>query len=219
MAYCAYAKLTADPDRAETLEARYMQIVGTYQDKDTVRAYPELLAIVWEAVSGGQDFLGSVASILEVLDARNGQFMTPQTVCRMMAEMLLHDAGKVIEKQGYITLNEPAAGAGGMVLASADVLAGQGFNPVLNMLVQAIDISPLCFHMCFVQLTMKGIPALVVRANTLSQEWFEAAWTPAAMLFYEHHGHLFPQERQPEVENREPSPPNPPQHPRQLPLF
>ncbi len=117
MVYCAYAKLTADPERAEVLEARYMQIVGTYQDKDTVRAYPELLAMAWEAVNGGQDFLGSVASILEVLDARNGQFMTPQPVARMMAEMLLHDAGEIIEKQGYITLNEPAAGTGGMVLA------------------------------------------------------------------------------------------------------
>jgi type I restriction-modification system DNA methylase subunit len=218
LAYCAYAKLTADPDRAESLETRYMQIVGTYQDKDTVRAYPELLAMAWDAVDGGQDFLGSVASILEVLDARNGQFMTPQSVSRMMAEMLLHDAGQIIEEKGYITLNEPAAGSGGMVLAAADVLTTQGFNPALNMLVQAIDISPLCFHMCYVQLTIREIPALVVRANTLSQEWFEAAWTPATMLFYEHHGHLFPQEREPE--DKEPPPtPNPPERPRQLPLF
>ena len=33
MAFCAYAKLTADADRAEALEKRYMQIVGTYRDK------------------------------------------------------------------------------------------------------------------------------------------------------------------------------------------
>ena len=34
MAYCALAKLTADSERGEALEARYMQIVGQYEDKD-----------------------------------------------------------------------------------------------------------------------------------------------------------------------------------------
>ncbi len=87
--------------------------------------------------------------------------------------------------------------------------------------MQAIDISPLCYHMCYLQLTFKGIPALVVRANTLSQEWFEAAWTPAATLFYEHHGHLFPPVQEAEqVEPEDKAPPaTPPERPRQLPLF
>ena len=38
MAFCACAKLTAPThERAQELEDRYMQIVGTYRDKDTVR--------------------------------------------------------------------------------------------------------------------------------------------------------------------------------------
>jgi len=41
MGFCACAKITAPtPERAQELEDRYMQIVGTYRDKDTVRAYP-----------------------------------------------------------------------------------------------------------------------------------------------------------------------------------
>ena len=100
-----------------------MQIVGTDRNKDTVRAYPELLAIAWGAIAqGGGDFLGSVASQMEVLNAKIGQFFTPYEVSRMRATMTLHDSGPVIEANGFVTVSEPASGAGGMILAAADIL-------------------------------------------------------------------------------------------------
>ena len=80
-----------------------------------------------------------------------------------------------------------------MVLPAADVLAQQGFDPGLHMLVNAIDLSPLCFHMTFLQLALRGIPALVEHGNTLSGERFARAWTPATTAFYLHHGRLFPE--------------------------
>src|SRR5262245_28233985 len=126
MGYCALAKLTATLDRGDELDARYMSIVKHYPDEDTVRAYPEILGIAWKAVmDGGIDFLGSVAGELELLDSDKGQFFTPFTLSRMMAEMTLADMDSVIEQKGYISLQEPAAGAGGMVLAYADALAGK----------------------------------------------------------------------------------------------
>jgi hypothetical protein len=193
MGFCAYAKITAPtPERAQELEDRYIQIVGTYRDKDTVRAYPELLALAANAVRQGCDFLGNVATELEVLNARIGQFFTPYDVARMMAMMSLQDGEALIRDNGFLTLQEPASGAGGMVLASADVLQQQGFDPGLHMLVNAIDLSPLCFHMTFLQLTLCGIPALVEHGNTLSGERFVRAWTPATTAFYLHHGRLFP---------------------------
>src|SRR5262245_12333449 len=68
MSYCALAKRTTPGERADQLEARYMQIVGTYRNKDTVRAFPELLALACSAIdAGGCDFLGQVASQMEVL--------------------------------------------------------------------------------------------------------------------------------------------------------
>ena len=94
MGYCALAKLAAGPERAGQLEARYMQIVNTYRDKDTVRAYPELLAIAAQAIAqGGCDFFGEVATSMELLNAKLGQFFTPYDVSRMIAEMSLQDAG------------------------------------------------------------------------------------------------------------------------------
>jgi len=194
MAFCACAKLTAPtPERAQELEDRYRQIVGTYRDKDTVRAYPELLALAANAIPRGCDFLGSVATEMELLNAQIGQFFTPYDVARMMAMMSLNDAAALIAEKGFLTLQEPASGAGGMVLAAAQTLQDSGFDPGLHMLVNAIDLSPLCFHMTYLQLTLRGIPALVEHGNTPSGERFARAWTPAATAFYLHHGRLFPE--------------------------
>lgn len=168
-----------------------MQIVGTYRDKDTVRAYPELLHMAWSNIENGRDFLGEVSSQLNVLNPKQGQFFTPYHVSRLMAKMALDDVSQLIEKQGYITMQEPAAGAGGMVLATADELLEQGLNPMIHMLVHAIDINQLCYYMCFVQLTCKGAAAYVERGNALSNEHFEGAWTPHAYIFKGRHGHLF----------------------------
>ena len=194
MAFCAYAKTTApSPERSQELEDRYMQIVSTYRNKDTVRAYPELLGLAANAIRQGCDFLGSVATEMEVLNAQIGQFFTPYEVARFMAMMSLEDAAALIGQNGFVTLQEPASGAGGMVLAAADALTQQGFDPGLHMLVNAIDISPLCFHMTFLQLSLRGMPALVEHGNTLSGERFGRAWTPATTAFYLHHGRLFPE--------------------------
>lgn len=194
MVYCTYAQRAPpyDPEKAAKLEARYMQIVDTYRDKDDVRAYPELLAWAALALGNGQEFFGAVASRLELLDtAQNSQFFTPNNVSKMMADMIIEDPGPLIEEHGFITVSEPACGAGGMILAVADVLEKRGFDPSVHMLVQATDISPLCYHMTYVQLTLRGIPAAVIRTNTLTMEQFESAWTPQVGPFFEKHGRLF----------------------------
>jgi N-6 DNA Methylase len=170
-----------------------------------VRAYPELLAIAWGAIAeGGCDFLGSVASQMEVLSTQIGQFFTPYEVSRMIAAMTLQDVGPLIEANGFVTISEPASGAGGMILAAADTLHSHGFDPSLHMLVNAVDLSSLCYHMTFLQLTLRGIPALVEQANSLSLERFEQAWTPATLPFYARHGKLFPAQ---ELRNIEPPKP------------
>jgi type I restriction-modification system DNA methylase subunit len=189
LSYCAIAKRMAQtPDRADELEKRYMQIVNSYRNKDVVRAFPELLAIAATAISeGGTDFLGKVAGELELLNRAGAQFFTPYDVAKCMALMTLHDIGPTIAEKGYLTICEPASGAGVMILAAADALKEQGFDPHTQMLVDATDISQLCFHMTYLQLTMRGIPARVERGNSLSLEKYEEAWTPSIVGFCNKH--------------------------------
>lgn len=189
LGYCAFAKRAASGNRADQLEARYMSIVNRYSDKDTIRAYPELIALAWETVASGRnDFLGHVSGQIAVLDARNGQFFTPYAVSRLMAELTVDGVDHIIQQRGYITVSEPACGAGGMVLAVADKLEHMGYNPTLHMLVQAIDVSALAYYMAYLQLTWRGLAAAVIRGNTLSLEVFESAWTIGAAAFFDHHG-------------------------------
>jgi len=220
MAYCSYAKVTAgDKERADKLEERYMQIVGTLKP-ETVREYPELVGLIFTGLQpGGCDFLGSASSQLEALNAQAGQFFTPYHISRCMAEMVLGDLAATIAAKGYITIAEPACGSGGMILAAADVFKRQGFEPHTSMLVRATDVSPLCFQMTFLQLTLRGIPALVLHGNSLSNEapW-EQAWTPAAIEFFERHGRLF-EEQQPGEQSSAPMPPVTPGAPLQLSFF
>lgn len=194
MAYCATAKLTAfTKERADELEARYMRIVDRYQDKRIIReSFPHMMAIaVMTVQEGGVDFLGEVAGESEFLNKHLEQFFTPYPVARMMAEMQLFDMGEIIAERGFFTMQEPAAGAGVMVLATADVLQGMGFDPGMSMLVNAIDISSMAYHMCYLQLSWRGVSALVECRNALSDEPGESAYTPRAMEFYLHHDWLF----------------------------
>lgn len=199
MAYCAHAKLMAPTDeRADELEARYMGLVDRFQNKDTVRAFPDLIGLAWDTVAaGGCDFLGQVSSEISVLDTRNGQFFTPYDVSRLLVEMSIDGLERVIEEKGYFTLSEPACGAGGIVLAAADKVERMGYNYALSMLVEAVDVSPLAYYMTYLQLTWRGVTAHVVRGNTLSMEVFESAWTITARWFKSVHGHLFDEPNQP----------------------
>src|SRR5262249_36111551 len=78
LATCAIRKITVPPgSEAEAFEERYMKVVARYPPDD-IRTMPKLLALTQLAVaSGGCDFLGTLASEFELLDAKLGQLITP----------------------------------------------------------------------------------------------------------------------------------------------
>jgi hypothetical protein len=153
---------------------------------------PKLLGITALAVqNGGCDFLGQVVGDLELTNGHMGQFFTPYDVSRMIAEMTLGDAGKLIRERGFITLMEPASGAGGMIIAAADVIEKQGFDVARQLYVDATDLSPLCFKMTYLQTALRGIPATIRRGNSLSLEMFDHAVTPTFGAFYLTHRAAF----------------------------
>jgi hypothetical protein len=192
MAVCAIRKKTlpAGP-AADAIEEQYMAVVKRNTPED-VRAMPALLTITALAVQeGGSDFLGQVVADLELINGHMGQFFTPYDVSRMIAEMTLQDAGEVIREKGFITVAEPASGAGGMIIAAADVIEKQGFDIGQQLYVDATDISPMCFKMTYLQASLRGIPAIIRRGNTLSLEMFDHAVTPAFLPFYLTHREAF----------------------------
>jgi len=201
MAYCAIAKRTqTDTDKADALEDRYMEIVGTYQNKDDVRIMPELMGLTTQAVLNARcDFLGEIAADISALDTKNGQFFTPYDVAKLMAKMQMPDIPKLIEDKGFFSLSDPAAGAGCMLLVAADCVEEAGYNPMDCMSVHATELNRTTYHMLYVQLSLRGIAAQVIHGNSLSLETFTGAYTPAAIHFFGKHGRLFdPPSKDPE---------------------
>jgi type I restriction-modification system DNA methylase subunit len=107
---------------------------------------------------------------LELGDKYRGQFFTPWDVGIMMARMQLGNVADNFADKPFITLSEPACGAGCMALAFATVLRDAGYSPHQYLWVSATDIDPLAAGMAYIQLTLCGVPGEVVIGNSLCDE-------------------------------------------------
>ena len=180
----------------EKREARYLDIVGKYK-KEEVALFPqmfgELVLCYEERIAGSfneetglprgglADVLGSLYMMFELGNERTGQFFTPFEVSKLMAMVLVGDGAEVRQK-GFLRLNEPACGAGGMVIAYADALLDAGINYQNSMHAICVDIDPRCVHMAYLQLSLLHIPGVVVHGNALSLEEWGHWYTPAHIL-------------------------------------
>lgn len=174
-----------DLRQAPEREARYMQIVAKYQPEE-IQTFPKLLGQLVEAFEDGPaDYLGALFHELELHNTYKGQFFTPYELCRMMAKFTMGDeaeARAAIEKRGFITVSEPAAGGGAMVIALADEFKRAGINYQHHMHVTAVDVDIRCVHMAYVQFALMHIPAQIVHGNTLTLEEFGHWYTPAHIM-------------------------------------
>lgn len=167
----------------ERLEERYLQVEKRYSTPQR-NALGKMLGItVLAHQTDFRDFLGSIASEQELLNQDAGQFFTPYDVCRMMAQMTLGDARSIVEENGLITVLEPAAGGGAMVIACAEDLHRQQIDPRSCAQFDCIDVSRDAFNMCYIQTSLYELQAVVRHGNTLSNEMWESRPTPQMRYF------------------------------------
>ncbi|NKF92883.1 type I restriction endonuclease subunit M [Ralstonia solanacearum] len=185
--FCELAALSisnrVDLLQYEAREARYLEIVKRYE-REEVERFPRMLAhLVASLEAGHKDALGGVFEALQLANHWKGQFFTPFEVARLMAKVTLTGAATLIEREGFITLMEPAAGAGGMVIASAAALLDDGINYQLAMHATLIDIDSTACHMAYVQLSLLHVPAIVIHGNALCPDQTWGHWvTPAHVM-------------------------------------
>ncbi len=117
-----------------------------------------------------QDYLGELYQDLNLSSHWRGQFFTPMSVCQMMAGMQLteEDVKRKITENGYITINDPACGAGATLIAAANRLRNMGINYQTSALFVGNDIDPVVAKMCYIQLSFLGCSGYIAVANTLS---------------------------------------------------
>jgi len=169
-------------NKLENLENEYLQIVGKY-NKDDVNLFCELLANFIDLLSiEPRDVLGSLYMELELDNSNTAQFFTPHELSLLIAKLNYGDQLDNLTKP-FITLSEPACGAGGMVLAFTNEMLKKGHNPAEKLWVQAIDIDRLAGFMCYLQLALWNIPAQVIIGNTITMKFREIYYTPAHYLY------------------------------------
>lgn len=166
-------------------EERYLSIVKRYA-KEEMEVFTRILAELAMALEAGHDdVMGKVFGALELGNAAAGQFFTPFEVSRLMARMTVGDGGdarRLIEEHGFVSVMEPAVGAGGMVIAMAEAMRDSGINYQEHMHVTAVDVDARAAHMAYVQFSLLHIPAVVIVGNSISLEEREHWRTPAHVL-------------------------------------
>lgn len=183
---CALAiSNSVDLTQRNEREARYLSIIKKYEPSE-VHRFPQMLAELTMAMEHGpDDVLGQVFGELELGNSARGQYFTPYSVCKIMASQLIGDRKSLLQRShehGFITLNEPACGAGAMVIAFAEALDNAGLNHQKCLHVTAQDIDQRAVYMAYVQLSLLHIPAIIILGNTLSLEERERWYTPAHVL-------------------------------------
>lgn len=185
--FCELAAITlsnsVDRINYERREARYMKIIAGYKREEAER-FGQMLACVVAILEAGMcDCLGRLFMGLGLGDAGKGQFFTPYEVSSMMARMVMPSLDEAMAAHGFITMNEPAAGAGGMIIAAADAMQEAGINYQQSMHAIAVDIDSTACHMAYIQMTLLHIPGVVVHGNALQPETVWDEWlTPAHIM-------------------------------------
>lgn len=173
-------------DRNER-EKRYLEIINNY-DKKEQKIFPEIFAHLVNAleheatVNGPTDVLGRIFHELELHNKWKGQFFTPVNICEAMGMMTVGDKKQFIEEKGFIRVAEPCVGSGAMVLGFAKAMQTNKMDYCSQMVVTATDLDLKCVHMAYIQLSLYGIPAVVIHGNTLTVEEWSRWYTPVYML-------------------------------------
>lgn len=152
------------PKRMETGKT----IRKKYRDADMETMGNMLMQLVYGMdADTDQDFLGELYMACNLGNDHAGQFFTPYNVCQCMSE-ITYDVPALLDGKGFIAVNDPACGAGALLLSFANICKRKGINYQEKVLFVAQDIDYTVGLMCYIQLTLMGCAGYVVIGDTLT---------------------------------------------------
>ncbi len=155
----------------QAIEAEYAALVAKH-GPEGMAAFSQMLAVTVEALDASRsDFLGHLYEELNATNKHFGQFFTPDSVSRLMAEMSI---GKPVPGQ-IVTLADPAAGAGALLIEGAEHFIAAGGRQG-DILISADDLDGTACCIAYIQLSLLGYPAIVRRMDSLAVRVYEGPW-------------------------------------------
>ena len=156
----------------EEREKRYLDIIKRYEP-DEQKGFVKMLALLVEEFEQEleekklTDVLGEVYMEMEAGNKHLGQSFTPSSLAILCATLTID------EDTDIVPFLEPACGGGAMVIAAAQRLLELGKNYQRMMRGVCQDLDSNCVHMCYVQLSLLGIDAVIARGDSLTDPYPE----------------------------------------------
>lgn len=170
MAACAISNRCDLSNKHDRREDMYIKTISSYDTKER-ELFPQLLRITIDALESNpyQDFLGNLFQKLELHNHWCGQFFTPYHISQVMAKIQVDDSlMEKVHNEGFVTVNDPACGAGGLLIAFMEAVKSYNVNYQQSVLFTAQDIDYTAAMMCYIQLSLLGVPGMVIVGDTLS---------------------------------------------------
>ena len=179
--FADFVKISACAVAYPSREDEYLETVERYTKDEVNDLCSAFASLVNEMQQNPfHDVLGSYYETINSKSARDGrgEFFTPEPISELLA-MISFDVEKIITDTKPVTVSEPACGSGGMILQMAKRLSpertGREKSYVDLLRVTAQDLSPVACDMTYVNTTLWGIPAQILRGNTLTGK-FDKGW-------------------------------------------
>lgn len=163
-----------DPVHREQRQAAIEAVFRNYRPEERrqlINAFLELMKQIQLNVDCHryQDLLGK--AFMEIGPRGKGQDFTPPSVTKLMAR-ITNRGSRALPEKGYFVVNESACGSGAITLSVADEIDAAGKNPSQQMVARMEDLDIRCVHMAYIQMSLYGIPAVIINGDTLALSEF-----------------------------------------------
>jgi type I restriction-modification system DNA methylase subunit len=176
---CIFNKAEADD-----VEADWQRTRDRYTDEE-YQNICKAFAVVMEALEHDRkEFLGIVLEHIGASNTRNGQFLTPECVARMMAKCLTPNVAEMHKDGEIISVTDPSCGASVLLIEQAEQLLQAGI-PKSDIFLIAGDIDQRACDMSYINLSVLGYAAKVERQDALAMKEYSK---PRYTIGYFMHG-------------------------------
>lgn len=154
---------------SEEREQTYLKIINKYNEKERFQ-FPQLFSCIVQGLENkpDSDFLGELFMELKLNSNWAGQFFTPYSLCKLTAELNNSNAIEQVKEHGWVSVNDPACGAGALLIAFANTMRVQGINYQNHVLFTAQDVDMTVGLMCYIQLSLLGCAGYIKIGDTLA---------------------------------------------------
>lgn len=166
MAQALWVPCIINKKERDEVEADWQATRDCYTDEEYANIQKAFAVVIDALEEDRTEFLGRVLEEIGAANTKNGQFLTPESVARMMAKVnapeIQHTPGEII------TLYDPACGASVLLIEQAERLRESGV-PQSDIFIEAGDIDRRACDMSYIELSLLGYAAKVEHMDALSR--------------------------------------------------